>query len=471
MPITKKKESNVTGYLASFCFFIPTLAVFLWFRNVQPTPYMDEIFHVPQALNYCNGSYDKWDPMITTLPGLYIVSVTLLRPLSYLTKMDVADICDISLLRATNILFTVGNLWFLYRLQKRINKYERNISNSRYIMTAVNLASLPLLYFFTFLYYTDVGSTFFILLMYLRYLEERHVSSAIFGACAIMFRQTNIVWVVFIAGIIVAREVEKSTKLESHITHSFVLHSITTAIMSVLTHIHKVPNFMFLFILLSPYLILMCGFAIFIYVNDGIVVGDRTSHQAVLNFPQIFYFFSFTLGLGVPFLITPSKVIAFLKACLRNIFILAILIAISVALITNFTYVHTYLLADNRHYTFYVWKNVFSRHEFVRFALIPMYLYAGWSMFDSIDTEPGTYLFKIVFFICIMASTVPQKLMEFRYFIIPYLLARLHMRTGSYVQIGAEFILYQTINVVTLYLFAYKPFTWPQSNDIQRFMW
>lgn len=38
----------------------------------------DEIFHVPQAQNYCAGHYSHWDPMITTLPGLYVFSLAVL---------------------------------------------------------------------------------------------------------------------------------------------------------------------------------------------------------------------------------------------------------------------------------------------------------------------------------------------------------------------------------------------------------
>ena len=34
----------------------------------------DEIFHVPQVQAYCAGNFSHWDPMITTLPGLYSVS-------------------------------------------------------------------------------------------------------------------------------------------------------------------------------------------------------------------------------------------------------------------------------------------------------------------------------------------------------------------------------------------------------------
>ena len=39
-------------------------------NHIVPDPYMDEIFHVPQAQQYCNGNFSSWDPMITTPPGL-----------------------------------------------------------------------------------------------------------------------------------------------------------------------------------------------------------------------------------------------------------------------------------------------------------------------------------------------------------------------------------------------------------------
>ena len=55
-------------------------------NSVQINPYMvsakinfneallmilqDEIFHIPQAQQYCAYNFSHWDPMITTLPGL-----------------------------------------------------------------------------------------------------------------------------------------------------------------------------------------------------------------------------------------------------------------------------------------------------------------------------------------------------------------------------------------------------------------
>jgi alpha-1,2-glucosyltransferase len=44
-----------------------------WHRQVTslvPKPYLDEVFHVPQAQAYCEGEYGVWDPKLTTPPGL-----------------------------------------------------------------------------------------------------------------------------------------------------------------------------------------------------------------------------------------------------------------------------------------------------------------------------------------------------------------------------------------------------------------
>ncbi|GJY44660.1 putative reverse transcriptase domain-containing protein [Tanacetum coccineum] len=42
-------------------------------NHIVPKPYMDEIFHVPQARQYCAGNFTTWDPMITTPPGFKMV--------------------------------------------------------------------------------------------------------------------------------------------------------------------------------------------------------------------------------------------------------------------------------------------------------------------------------------------------------------------------------------------------------------
>ena len=43
-------------------------------NTVVPDPYLDEVFHIPQAQQYWAGNFTEWDPKITTPPGLYLIS-------------------------------------------------------------------------------------------------------------------------------------------------------------------------------------------------------------------------------------------------------------------------------------------------------------------------------------------------------------------------------------------------------------
>ena len=143
---------------------------------------------------------------------------------------------------------------------------------------------------------------------------------------------------------------------------------------------------------------------------------------------------------------------------------------IAALVIGRFTYVHEYLLADNRHYTFYVWSKIFRRHFLVRFLLIPFYWYAIFQV--CTDMKKKNIFWKIGFTICVLVSLVPQKLLEFRYFIIPYLILRLNMPLPTPTwKMVLELLLNVLVNAVTIYMFVYKTFHWPHSKDAQHFMW
>ena len=64
----------------------------------------------------------QWDPMITTLPGLYLASLPLLYPLAViLGSGDLTSVCTASTLRGLNIIFSVGNLYLLYLIAYRLH--------------------------------------------------------------------------------------------------------------------------------------------------------------------------------------------------------------------------------------------------------------------------------------------------------------------------------------------------------------
>jgi len=207
----------------------------------------------------------------------------------------------------------------------------------------------------------------------------------------------------------------------------------------------------------------------FVIWNGSIVVGDKSAHQACFHAAQLGYFSLFTLSLAVPHLVTLTKLYRFMSWVLKNKILVILLIIVSCLLVANFTFEHPYLLADNRHYTFYIWSKLFRRFELLRFALIPVYLFAIWSVADSLTHVSSMVLASLA--LCVSAAIVPQRLMEFRYFIIPYLLIRLHIKDECRMRLLAELTVYLAINAFTFHRFLYKPIFWPNISDHQRIMW
>ncbi|GLG98772.1 Dol-P-Glc:Glc(2)Man(9)GlcNAc(2)-PP-Dol alpha-1,2-glucosyltransferase, partial [Gryllus bimaculatus] len=144
------------------------------------------------------------------------------------------------------------------------------------LLSVVNMASFPVLYFFTFLYYTDTVSIMLVLLTYLLHLEKCNILAAATGLVSIAVRQTNVIWVAFFAAQTVAQILKRQFSIQKR-----------KMIWEMLRHIWKrgVNTFSnFVTALLQEmwgYIIVCFGFLVFIYMNGGIVVGDKSAHEAV----------------------------------------------------------------------------------------------------------------------------------------------------------------------------------------------
>ena len=107
----------------SFCstLLAISLAICIKFNAKQSQPYMDEIFHIPQAQKYCHYKFQEWDPKITTLPGIYLVSFVALRSVAFFLGRELHVLCSTFLLRMTNVIFLMGNVWLLRQLLLRLH--------------------------------------------------------------------------------------------------------------------------------------------------------------------------------------------------------------------------------------------------------------------------------------------------------------------------------------------------------------
>jgi alpha-1,2-glucosyltransferase len=190
-----------------------------------------------------------------------------------------------------------------------------------------------------------------------------------------------------------------------------------------------------------------------------------------------------------------------------NVFSTTLFLLCGLAAVHFNTIVHPYTLADNRHYVFYVFRNLL-RHPAIIYIVVPFYFIFAWmtvrtlasptvsmaqekndiqekrstksdASFDSCKVS-----FTVVWIMTTLLSVATAPLVEPRYFIIPWIMWRLRvpylLRSGSYeprkkasydVRIILETLWLLFINVITGYVFLYRGFSWPNESGVQRFLW
>jgi len=211
----------------------------------------------------------------------------------------------------------------------------------------------------------------------------------------------------------------------------------------------------------------------------------------------------------------------------RLIVALPIIFTMALAVQYN-TIIHPFTLADNRHYIFYVFRLLILKHPLLKFAAVPIYFICAWAVIaalgDSIpsisadtsakkvdrsisspspppaSTEGPPKATRTSFLLVYLASTtlslITAPLVEPRYFILPWLIWRLHVQpplppsrtrthskpiarildpilrappsTWLYLETGWFLLL----NLATCSVFLRRGFEWEQeAGRVQRFMW
>ncbi|KAM3368466.1 hypothetical protein ACQJBY_016782 [Aegilops geniculata] len=490
--------------------------------SIVPDPYMDEIFHVPQAQHYCRGDFLTWDPMITTPPGLYYISLAYLASLfpgAWAIKVAEAfeSLCTTALLRSTNVIMAMVCGVLVHDLLLCI---KPGIGKTKATAYAILVALYPVHWFFTFLYYTDVASLAAVLAMYLSCLKKRFWVSALFGALSILFRQTNVIWMIFFAanGAIAyvqdlslsdcpsdenseptdksrAEVSDRDSKVSAlGLRRRRTNHPISKrGVVSGSTKSHtsfteelfdigfKIWNSKCkVLITFAPFAIVLVAFGAFIIWNGGIVLGAKEAHVVSPHFAQLLYFGLVSATALLPWHFTPGRVSDLFHWCRKNktFSSLAMLIALGLSFVAVhlFSIAHPYLLADNRHYTFYIWRKVIQAHWMMKYILIPLYVYSWFSVINILvfpdltgKLQPRVWVVSFAFSVALVL--VPAPLVEFRYYTIPLVILVLNspvIGNGKLLGLGSA---YAAVDLFTLAMFLFRPFHWGHEPGTQRFMW
>jgi alpha-1,2-glucosyltransferase len=449
-------------------FSVACILVLKQLNSIVDEPYMDEPFHVPQTQAYCRGEWSTWDPKLTTPPGLYFLTLVLKR--IFMFK------CTLPMLRLTPLLSLLVLPLVLTRLiliNKRIRPTESMFVASP---EAIVVACFPIAWFFGFLYYTEVPSLVAVLWMVLAARQGKHWEAALAGALSCTFRQTNVVWALYAYAIsqLTYLRYERKTDEQTKVArlHDPIAEeaSFSDLLYSIASFPRVVPRLLPQFI---PYSIVLALFGAFVAWNGGIVLGDKSNHIPTLHIPQFYYFVGFTTILGWPVLLSaPGGFVNLLRGASKRMFgsaeriVITTLATIIMCLTVHlFTIHHPFLLADNRHYTFYVWRRVFMAHPAVPYLLVPGYIACSWLWFLRLS-RTHTLLQFLALPIFILPTLLPTPLLEPRYFLIPYILLRAQVVDVPAWGMALEGVWYLLINSVTMWVFLYK-----EREGVGRFMW
>lgn len=264
-------------------------------------------------------------------------------------------------------------------------------------------------------------------------------------------------------------------------------------------------------------------------------LGDKSNHVASLHLPQLLYFFPFAIFFSWPVILPHiSALVSNPRSRRPRTAMLLGFTAIAVVLVYLNTVVHPFTLSDNRHYPFYVFR-YFILPPYRKYLLASIYIGCGWLCIAALGpastaataristatdktaadgTRTVTFArvdtvhvsFVLVFLVTTALSLVTAPLVEPRYFLIPWLIWRLHvpellesdtakketpksasdkskpsstpgflsrlLEVLAHSAPSIELLWYMAVNALTGYLFIYRPFAWAQEPDkLQRFMW
>lgn len=456
----------MSSFYLAFC--VICITVLKELNAIVDEPYMDEPFHIPQAQAYCSGDFMRWDPKITTPPGLYLLSVLLKR--LFLFK------CSLPMLRLTTLLTLLALPIALTRLLCYHKRERPPASLLSPMPESVVLSLFPIAWFFGFLYYTEVPSLLFVVWTVVTASNNRHWLAALLGLISCAFRQTNIVWVLYAYAssqlmFLRFRRPGPGAELLPKLHDPFALaaqlgdlgkclRSVPWILMDIL------PSFV-------PYTLVLTSFGAFVVWNGGVVLGDKSNHIPSLHIPQLYYFIAFSTFFGWPVLISGpggapllfrgvwSRMLGTKLRCLFNVLVC---LAMGVT-VKFFTIHHPFLLSDNRHYTFYVWRRIYMFHPLAPYALIPIYLACAWAWFLRVGREQ-TILQTLILPVFVIPTLLPTPLLEPRYFLIPYILMRSQVTFIPPWGLVIEGLWYGVVNGVTMSVFLYRA-----RDGVGRFMW
>lgn len=374
-------KSSIANFLLFLSFALLLALIMLWI--IPAKPIADELIHLPQIQSFMAGS-------------MVLNGIVAMPPGFHLTIASIANLLGLHELRELRVINTAITLIcpLLFWLYLASEKSKLPTLRSAQILLA------PIVWPFFFLLYTDLSSLLIILIGMILIDRQHFKIAALVCTFSLAFRQNNIFWAVLIWLIAMGDSLSISSLLEDRKS------SFNGFLKKIVPALKKT------FLFVTP----LIAFAIFVFLNGGVAMGNKDLHQASGLYPTQAFFclLVFWLALLPMHINNLGTIFALLKA---RPWLILILTAFGVAYYLSFDISHPYNFPSDyfiRNWVLYKLKD----HQYWRLlAFIPM----AWALLSLIVTglEKRSYywLYPIT-----LASLLPVHLIEQRYYIIPLVL-------------------------------------------------
>jgi alpha-1,2-glucosyltransferase len=340
------------------------------FRSLPP--YADERHHMRQVRLFCSG-VPTLDPKLTTLPGFHALAAAAGR---------LSGDCSLGTARAVNATLGLASVAAF--------AFAATASGTAHpALRTLQYAALPILLPYHFLAYTDTAPLALLLVSAGFLLRGRSVAAGLAAAASLLFRQTNVVWLLFVALWVL--------RSEPGLRARDALHRLWPCVLGAL------------------------AFGSFVLLNGGIALGDARAHRAGFHLGNVF--FALLLA-GI--LLLPRHLWLLVRegARLRRARLLLPLLATSVAFVASFGVPHAY----NRFPDFLRNQLLMAADESLalRLALlVPLLIGLSGLLLDRPERPAGAVLWPVA-----LLALLPVRLIDQRYAFAPLVLHQLLRRDG-----------------------------------------
>lgn len=376
----------------------------------------DEFSHLAQIALFGASSYSVIPSL--TMPPTYHFLIG-----QAINLLQINHFSEIRILSSIFSFASVILIWTYYKDQK----------SPFVLLQSLQIFFSPLLWPFYWILYTDIPSLSATLLSLVLLLKQRYFLSAVTCLISLLFRQHNIFWILLIW--LMAIEQNGCIKNLKGIFYERKQPFIRCSI----SNIYKCLT------LSGMYFIPIISFLIFIYINNGIALGDRHVQHFGGLYPLQIFSCLFTFGL----LLLPlhlSNINQILKS-LKNHLWLPLLIGILFVFYMK-TFKITHPLNFQSDYFLRNWLLYFLDGHFwykvTAFGLIALSLLS--LIVTSLRSRTCYWLYPVT-----LLALLPVSLIEQRYYIVPFTLFMLFRKPKNFTTESILLIWFIALSIAITY--------------------